>query len=490
MGGKAWRSDGDPDRPGLWSEIIGKALTRSRRWLADAGSGLWERLADAGSRLWAIGTALILWSGTWGIAMMNWLRNHVWATSPLLGAAVGAGLGVLAARLATVGAASPSVLGFGLLGALGGFLAGLARSVPLERDEQGQLVASNLRKLVRDLAPISWLPVVTGSMLPLMSPAQTAVGLGSWFVGVILQVGLGVVFVMEWIGGHELMARSASGRDIQPAEFGKELDWATPQAATSLTTLCSRVKERSTEAIHWYLGAKEPMKQWARGLRVGAILSGATAGVIPLLTQIYSEGGKPAFQPAWSGVALALGALLIALDHFLGCSSAWMRYITVQQDIRRALEEFQIDWEIERSSWANGQPSNDQVQRGLTLFRGFVTRVNTALQQETSQWVSEFQSVLKVIDDGAKAQREYASPGGVTVVVANPQAAANQAWALSIDGGTPRACTGATAAEAGLLPGVHRVRIEGQDAIGRRLAAEDNVSVPAGGAVQVRLTLT
>jgi hypothetical protein len=46
-------------------------------------------------------------------------------------------------------------------------------------------------------------------------------------------------------------------------------------------------------------------KKWARLLRVGAILAAATAGILPMLSQIFAEGGQSRIAPAWASVCLA-----------------------------------------------------------------------------------------------------------------------------------------------------------------------------------------
>jgi hypothetical protein len=276
-------------------------------------------------------------------------------------------------------------------------------------------------------------------------------------------------------------------KDLGPAER-LQLSWERGNLVGSLETLFERITKDAESAIHWYLRAKRPKQRWAMFLRVGSIAFGTTAGVIPILAQIFTKNGQPMIQPAWASVALGIAAALVLLDRFFGFSSAWMRYIATELNIQQLNQEFQLDWEFDKAAWLGSEPTPDQLRSTLARFKAFVTQVNTIIRQETDAWIQEFQSTLKQIDEAAKAKAAVSELGAININVTNGDAC-DDGWNLSIDQGTPTKQGGKTAGIRDLVPRMHTIRVDG--VVGGKLKqAEAAVSVTAGGTATVQLTLS
>ena len=91
---------------------------------------------------------------------------------------------------------------------------------------------------------------------------------------------------------------------------------------------------------------------------------------------------------------LALAAAGIGFDRFFGLSSGWIRSMTTAQSLERRLEQLQYDWAAECARSASRTVDPKQVQNRLALLRAFSDDVAALLQQETAEWVLEFQSNL------------------------------------------------------------------------------------------------
>ena len=79
--------------------------------------------------------------------------------------------------------------------------------------------------------------------------------------------------------------------------------------------------------------------------------------------------------------------------------------------LRQLHQEFEMNWERERATWAGQQPTAAQVQQMLGRAMAFVTRVSEVVRQETEEWVLEFQSTLRQIDETARARTETQGDG-------------------------------------------------------------------------------
>jgi hypothetical protein len=186
-------------------------------------------------------------------------------------------------------------------------------------------------------------------------------------------------------------------RDLRVGPFPTAAmeQWQDTEAA--LTRLYRHAEGRAIDAIDWYLADKRGKRIWSRGLRLLVILLVTAGGLQPLL-----DAAAPGpSRTAWGYVLLALAAACIGLDRFFGLSSGWMRSMTTAQAVERRLEQLQYDWAAECARSASRTVDPKQVQNRLALLRAFADDVAAQMQQETAEWVLEFQSNLLRLETGA-----------------------------------------------------------------------------------------
>lgn len=204
---------------------------------------------------------------------------------------------------------------------------------------------------------------------------------------------------------NEIKARRRSSQDIRPADLGS-LDWTPEHARESLDLIYKNVTDSASQAIDWYLTARRSKKRWAQRLRVGAIIMVAVAGVLPVLSQIFSTGTSVQIQPAWASVALATAVALVALDRFFGFSSAWARYMATGQAISAGLNQFRLDWQQSNCQLPVNGLTQESIDHLLGLAKTLVRMTDNLIQGETTQWVKEFQETLTQLERSAEAQRK------------------------------------------------------------------------------------
>jgi SMODS and SLOG-associating 2TM effector domain 2 len=185
-------------------------------------------------------------------------------------------------------------------------------------------------------------------------------------------------------------ARWRRRRDLRAGPFPTAAmeQWHDSEAA--LTQLYRYAESRAIDATDWYLQDKRGKRIWSRGLRLLVILL-VTAGALQPLLDAAAPGPS---RTAWGYVLLALAAACIGLDRFFGISSGWMRSMTTAQALERRLEQLQYDWAAECARSASRTVDPKQVQTRLALLRVFSDDLGALRQQETAEWVLEFQSNL------------------------------------------------------------------------------------------------
>jgi SMODS and SLOG-associating 2TM effector domain 2 len=186
-------------------------------------------------------------------------------------------------------------------------------------------------------------------------------------------------------------------RDLRAVPFPDQAlqQWQDPEVA--LTLLYRHAEARAIDAVDWYLEDKRGKRAWSRGLRVVAILLVIAGGLQPVL----DAAGPGRGEPAWGYVLLALAAACVGFDRFFGLSSGWMRNITTAQALRRRLELLQYDWAVECAKAATRTVDGKQILTRVGLLRAFADDAAVLMQQETSEWVTEFQSNLVQLETTA-----------------------------------------------------------------------------------------
>jgi hypothetical protein len=183
-----------------------------------------------------------------------------------------------------------------------------------------------------------------------------------------------------------------------------ELDWSKPQRVASLSAVFDHAVGLARTAEAWYASKRPAKKRCGRALRLGALVLGATALVLPILGEISrSQANSAPIAPGWTAIALALAAGLITLDHYFGFSSGWMRFMATELRLTRLRHAFEHDWNAQQVSNAE-PPTDDQVNDLLALARAMVLAVDDLLAEETGRWIAEFRGVLE------RAERTLESP--------------------------------------------------------------------------------
>ncbi|MEV5410557.1 SLATT domain-containing protein [Thermopolyspora sp. NPDC052614] len=198
--------------------------------------------------------------------------------------------------------------------------------------------------------------------------------------------------------------RGGSGRaDLRAHPFPllTPEEWRQPHEVLSRMYLDA--ERRAIEAYDWYMRDRLRKRASSRALRVLAIVLGAAGGLQPLVSAAASGTGL-----GWGYVLLAGAGVCVAIDHFLGLSSRWMRDMITAQRIHQRLQRFQLDWAALSATEAittasadtaadGGNADTAHVQEYLDLLRSFAEDISTIMIDETSEWINEFQSGMALL---------------------------------------------------------------------------------------------
>ena len=203
--------------------------------------------------------------------------------------------------------------------------------------------------------------------------------------------------------------------------------WDGSNPAASLSNLYAATVAKARDQIEWYRMKVRPKRVGSQLCRLAAIVLLGLAALIPLLKAALSTAGivpagrmNIAFELGYVFAAIAAG--VIAFDKYFGLSTGWIRYIQTQLALEGGLDELQYDWVALVARIQGQNPATEQCQAMIQRLRSFIVLVNSKTQQETEEWVMEFQANLADLEKAAKARVQEQKPGRVEVTVTNVEA--------------------------------------------------------------------
>ncbi|EDN70582.1 conserved hypothetical protein, membrane [Beggiatoa sp. PS] len=251
-----------------------------------------------------------------------------------------------------------------------------------------------------------------------------------------------------------------------------------------LKTLRREAETKAKEAINWYIQRKNSKSAWSKFLRISAIFMIFAGGLSPILQGIEWFN----LQDCQYGyIALALAAVCIVLDKFMGFSSSWMRYMTTAVKLQKALADFQTDWILIWSEVKDNIPTVEQNRQLLQRIKDFRLKMLAEIEQETQMWTHEFQSNLAQLERVTQTQPESLRPGILDLTVIHGLMA-EQGLTVMINGLTVAHTRGERVQIGHILPGQHDVKVHGM-VDGKEILAAGVVNMIAGTTVELKLSL-
>ncbi|HEY6430366.1 MAG TPA: SLATT domain-containing protein [Acetobacteraceae bacterium] len=182
--------------------------------------------------------------------------------------------------------------------------------------------------------------------------------------------------------------------------------WADKPLEQAIPDLFVVADAHAQSALHWYARAKQRKSLASRSVRCAAIVAGVLGGLAPIVAGsgiLPGSANELAITQA-GYLLIGLAAGLLALDHFLGLSSGWMRYIVTMMTIERLRADFAIDWGRMRRAQASAPDIVSFLDRALA----FRTAVMDAIEGETNSWVVEFRTSISDLEAALQRRRAAA----------------------------------------------------------------------------------
>lgn len=359
--------------------------------------------------------------------------------------------------------------------------------------------------------PATGVPAPSGTARPVRSVAFWIIVMGLvvlWMLGwryhagglwIHLLLGLALVVAL-----FELLTGRGTSKDIRPekADIPK---WNPQDPENSLRDIFRYVVDEAGKSTDWYWRAKRSKASTSQVIRFLALVLTAVGGLLPVIANLIGSTGLN--NGLWASLMVGIAAALFGLDKAFGYSSGWARYVLTATNIKKALEEFRMEW-AELRAKAGPTLTIDNVAPMIARARQFRSDVEALVLQETKDWVSEFQnsiaqmekdiaaqmSALKTQVDKTIAAREAAAqPGSIQLTIQNPGAADPGSIQVTLTAPdktvVQEPVTGNHWARIAVAPGSYDLKVAakaGEKSLGDHVV----VSVEAGKVATIQSTLT
>ena len=210
--------------------------------------------------------------------------------------------------------------------------------------------------------------------------------------------------------------------------------WDAAEPEKSLTGIHSYVIGEAGKSVDWYWRAKRSKARPSQAIRFLAWILAAIGGLLPVIGYLFQSHIPANLRDGlWASLLLGVAAALLGLDKAFGYSSGWARYVLTATNIRKALEEFRLDW-AELMAKAGTSLTGENAALLIERAKKFRIDVESLVLEETKDWVTEFQSSMAQMEKDVGAQlsalktqvdkniqtREAASqPGLIEITVTN-----------------------------------------------------------------------
>ncbi len=266
--------------------------------------------------------------------------------------------------------------------------------------------------------------------------------------------------------------------------FATICSWDRKDPEKSLDLMYQCALDDGQGVVKWYTVKRRWKRIFATALRGAAIVIGAVGGLMPVLDAAWPTALEFRFG-AIGFVLIAVAAAIIGFDKFFGFSSGWIRFMSTQLAVERAIKELQYDWAILQLA-ASSPVTPDRANSMLSRLRQFEATLATLVEQETLAWATEFHHSLAEFEAILTAnRRESPRAGIVNAMVTN--GADFKEITLKIDDAQVHVLKGATARAFSLDAGAHTLSALAERNGVTYVGHASFVSVPQGVDVKIDL---
>ncbi|MBU0943945.1 MAG: SLATT domain-containing protein [Proteobacteria bacterium] len=177
----------------------------------------------------------------------------------------------------------------------------------------------------------------------------------------------------------------------------------TPDLA--LGSIYAHIETTSTTMCAWYWTSIRTKRWTSLWVRAIAFLLLTIGTALPIFAAIQDLAKDKLLFTQWAVALLAIAGLILVADRVFGWSSGWMRYISTVITMENLTRAFELEWAKYIVS-KNAALDNSDVKSLFLLAQTLEEELTKLQAEETTKWITEFNSSISLLESMIKSQRE------------------------------------------------------------------------------------
>lgn len=193
--------------------------------------------------------------------------------------------------------------------------------------------------------------------------------------------------------------------DITAEKLDSWDNYKGKKAEEIIETVYMRIEKTSRTMCGWYWASIDKKRKVSYFVRLLAYVLLAIGTTLPLIAAVQTTSDEKLLLTQWGIACLLLAGLAQLGDRVFGWSSGWMRYVTTVTTMENLTRSFQMAWGKYLVSKTESLNISD-AQALFELASGLEQELTKLQADETSKWVSEFNTGIQLLDNMINKQRE------------------------------------------------------------------------------------
>lgn len=197
----------------------------------------------------------------------------------------------------------------------------------------------------------------------------------------------------------------AAKPDISTKKLSPWDEYKDKTPGEALASIYAHVAASSSMMCTWYwvsIRTKSRTSLSARSIAFVLLVLGTS---LPIFAAIQAEAADKLLFTQWAVALLAVAGLTQVADRVFGWSSGWMRYITTVTTMENLTRAFELEWAKYIVS-KNAPLDLTDIKTLFDLAKGLEQELTKLQADETTKWVTEFNTGISLLESLIKTQRE------------------------------------------------------------------------------------
>ncbi len=182
-------------------------------------------------------------------------------------------------------------------------------------------------------------------------------------------------------------------------------EYENKSPSEALSSIYGHIGEKSLQMCTWYWSSIGTKRNTSLAIRAIAFVLLVIGTTLPVTSALQEQASAKLITTQLGVSLLVVAGLFTLADRIFGWSSGWMRYIATVTTMENLTRAFELEWASYLVSKTSALEGAD-VEALFALARTLEQELTKLQADETTKWISEFNTGISLLESMIKSQRE------------------------------------------------------------------------------------